>query len=142
MSVAKVSEISTTSTKSFEDALKQGIARAHKTLRNVRSAWVKEQQVRVTEGAWEPAAFARELAAGPEGPILLGGTGLGTYDSVLGEILGQRLHRVDGSRWHVPPRHVALLAHAEVEAGRAVAPALLAPVYHRLSEAEEKKRAR
>jgi flavin-binding protein dodecin len=51
MSVAKVSEISATSSKSFEDALKQGIARAHKTIRNIRSAWVKEQQVRVSKGA-------------------------------------------------------------------------------------------
>ena len=50
MSVAKVSEISVTSTKSFEDAIAQGIARANKTLRNVRSAWVKEQQVRVSDG--------------------------------------------------------------------------------------------
>lgn len=51
MAVAKVSELSSTSSKSFEDALQQGIARAHKTLRNVRSAWVKEQQVRVSNGA-------------------------------------------------------------------------------------------
>jgi flavin-binding protein dodecin len=51
MSVAKISEISATSTKSFEDALVQGIARANKTLRNVRSGWIKEQQVRVTKGA-------------------------------------------------------------------------------------------
>jgi flavin-binding protein dodecin len=51
MSVAKVSEISSTSTKSFEDALQKGIARANKTLRNVKSAWVKEQQVRVSKGA-------------------------------------------------------------------------------------------
>jgi dodecin len=51
MSVAKVSEISSTSTKSFEDALQQGIARANKTLRNVRTAWIKEQQVHVTNGA-------------------------------------------------------------------------------------------
>lgn len=51
MSVAKVSELSATSSKSFEDALQQGIARANKTLRNVRSAWVKEQQVRVNNGA-------------------------------------------------------------------------------------------
>jgi flavin-binding protein dodecin len=51
MSVAKVSEISSTSSKSFEDALTQGIARANKTLRNVRSAWVKEQQVRVSKGS-------------------------------------------------------------------------------------------
>jgi hypothetical protein len=51
MSVAKISEISATSSTSFEDALKQGIARANKTLRNVRTAWVKEQQVHVSKGA-------------------------------------------------------------------------------------------
>jgi flavin-binding protein dodecin len=50
MPVAKVSEISATSSKGFEDALQLGIARANKTLRNVRSAWVKEQQVRVSDG--------------------------------------------------------------------------------------------
>jgi hypothetical protein len=51
MSIAKVSEISATSTKSFEAAIVEGIARANKTLRNVRSAWIKEQQVRVSNGA-------------------------------------------------------------------------------------------
>jgi dodecin len=51
MSIAKVSEISATSKKSFEDAIQQGLARANKTLRNVRSAWIKEQQVRVNDGA-------------------------------------------------------------------------------------------
>jgi flavin-binding protein dodecin len=50
MSVAKVSEISTTSTKSFDDAIHQGLARAEKTLRNIRSAWIKEQQVRCDKG--------------------------------------------------------------------------------------------
>jgi flavin-binding protein dodecin len=50
MSVAKVSEISATSTKSFEDAIQQGITRASKTLRNVRGAWVKEHQVRCDNG--------------------------------------------------------------------------------------------
>jgi hypothetical protein len=50
MSVAKVSEISSTSTKSFEDAIQQGLARASKTLRHVRSAWIKEQQVRWDDG--------------------------------------------------------------------------------------------
>jgi len=50
MSIAKVSEISATSAKSFEDAVVQGLARANKTLRNVRSAWLKEQQVRVHDG--------------------------------------------------------------------------------------------
>jgi dodecin len=50
MSVAKVSEISATSTKSFEDAIQSGLVRASKTLRNIRSAWIKEQQVRLEKG--------------------------------------------------------------------------------------------
>ena len=50
MSVAKVSEISSTSTKSFEDAVQQGIARASKTLRHITAAWIKEQRVRCEEG--------------------------------------------------------------------------------------------
>ena len=54
MSVAKVSEISATSSKSFEDAIQQGLTRAAKTLRNIRGAWIKEQHVgydggRITE---------------------------------------------------------------------------------------------
>ena len=48
--VAKVSEISSKSDKSFEDAIQSGIARANRTLRNVTSAWVKEQQVQVKDG--------------------------------------------------------------------------------------------
>jgi dodecin len=48
MAVARVTEISSTSTKSFEDAVQQGVARATKTLRNVRSAWIKEQRVEIT----------------------------------------------------------------------------------------------
>ena len=50
MSVAKVSEISSTSSKSFEDAIRKGLARAHKTIRNIRSAWIKEQQLRLEKG--------------------------------------------------------------------------------------------
>jgi dodecin len=50
MSVAKVSELSATSPKSFEDAIQQGLARASKTLRNVRGAWIKEQHVRCENG--------------------------------------------------------------------------------------------
>jgi len=50
MSIAKITEISATSTKSFDDAIQQGIARASKTLRNVQSAWIKEQHVRVEDG--------------------------------------------------------------------------------------------
>jgi flavin-binding protein dodecin len=50
MSVAKVSEISSTSSESFEDAIQQGLTRAGKTLRNIRSAWIKEQHVRLDSG--------------------------------------------------------------------------------------------
>ena len=47
MSVARVTEISVTSPQSFEAAIQEGIQRATKTLRNVRSAWVKEQEVMI-----------------------------------------------------------------------------------------------
>ena len=50
MSVAKVIEISSSSPKSFEDAIKEGITRANKTLSNVQGAWIKEQQVVVADG--------------------------------------------------------------------------------------------
>lgn len=50
MSVAKVSEISATSPKSFEDAIQQGLTRAAKTLRNIQGAWIKEQHVRSDGG--------------------------------------------------------------------------------------------
>ncbi|HKO98088.1 MAG TPA: dodecin family protein [Pyrinomonadaceae bacterium] len=50
MSIARITEISSTSTKSFEDAIQGGVSRATTTLRNVRSAWVKEQQIRIDSG--------------------------------------------------------------------------------------------
>ena len=45
MSVAKIIELSCESPRSFEDAIQNGIARASKTVHNVKGAWVKEQQV-------------------------------------------------------------------------------------------------
>lgn len=51
MAIARVTEISATSNTSFEDAIKQGLDRANSTLRNVKSAWIKEQQVRLEGGA-------------------------------------------------------------------------------------------
>jgi hypothetical protein len=48
--VAKVVEITAESTKSFEDAIAMGVDRASKTLKNVKGAWIKEQQVVVREG--------------------------------------------------------------------------------------------
>ena len=47
MTIAKVSEITSTSTKSFEDAVQQGVKRATKTLKNLTSAWVADQEVMV-----------------------------------------------------------------------------------------------
>jgi flavin-binding protein dodecin len=45
--VARITELSATSTKGFEDAIQQGLDRATKTLRNVKSAWVKEMRVQL-----------------------------------------------------------------------------------------------
>jgi flavin-binding protein dodecin len=54
MAVAKVEEISATSPTSFDAAVKLGLDRAQQTLRNVRSAWVKEMQVRLEgDGRYE-----------------------------------------------------------------------------------------
>jgi flavin-binding protein dodecin len=50
VSVARITEISSTSEKSFEDAIQQGVARATRTLRQVTSAWVKEQRVEIDGG--------------------------------------------------------------------------------------------
>lgn len=50
MTVAKVSEITSTSSKSFEDAIERGIKRASKTLKNVTSAWIADQEVEIQKG--------------------------------------------------------------------------------------------
>ena len=50
MSVAKVSEIISSSKKSFDDALDKGVMRASKTLKNVKSAWIKDQYVQIKSG--------------------------------------------------------------------------------------------
>lgn len=51
MAVARVTELSCTSEKGFEDAINQGIARATQTLRQVKAAWIKEQRVRIENDA-------------------------------------------------------------------------------------------
>lgn len=50
MSVARVTEIIAASPKSFEDAVLVGVARANKTLQNVRSAWIEDQKVEIVDG--------------------------------------------------------------------------------------------
>ena len=50
MTVAKVSEITSTSDKSFADAIQRGIKRASKTLKNVTSAWIADQEVTIENG--------------------------------------------------------------------------------------------
>ncbi|MGB8982875.1 MAG: dodecin family protein [Anaerolineales bacterium] len=49
MSVARVTEIKAASTKSFDDAVQEGVARAAKTLKNVKSAWIQNQDVQIDE---------------------------------------------------------------------------------------------
>ncbi len=49
MSVARITEVKSSSTLSFDDAIKSGVARAHKTLKNVKSAWIWNQEVIVDE---------------------------------------------------------------------------------------------
>ncbi|MFO7762254.1 MAG: dodecin family protein [Wenzhouxiangellaceae bacterium] len=49
MSIAKVTEITSTSTSSFEDAIQTGMQRASKTLKNIKGGWVKEQKVSCDE---------------------------------------------------------------------------------------------
>jgi dodecin len=50
MSVAKVIEITSASSESFEDAIRQGIAKASETVRDVKGAWVRQQTVKVENG--------------------------------------------------------------------------------------------
>ena len=50
MSVAKVTEITSSSSKSFEHAIRKGVKRASKTLENVKGAWIQEQKVTVEDG--------------------------------------------------------------------------------------------
>ena len=50
MSIAKVTEIIASSSKSFDDAVDVGIKRANKKLQNVRAAWVKSQKAIVEKG--------------------------------------------------------------------------------------------
>jgi dodecin len=49
MSIARVTEIKASSTVSFEDAIKAGVERANKTLSNIRSAWIENQEVLVDD---------------------------------------------------------------------------------------------
>jgi flavin-binding protein dodecin len=53
MAVAKITEIQASSAKSFDDAIKAGVARAEKTIRNVSGAWIKSQKVVVKKGKIE-----------------------------------------------------------------------------------------
>ncbi len=50
MTVARITEISSISPKSFEDAVVIGVERANKTLKNVKGAWLKDQEVNVENG--------------------------------------------------------------------------------------------
>ena len=48
--VARITEINATSPDGFEEAIKVGVERASRTLRNITSAWVKDQRVEISDG--------------------------------------------------------------------------------------------
>jgi dodecin len=50
MTVARITEISSISKKSFDDAIALGLARANKTLKNVKGAWIKDQEIQIEKG--------------------------------------------------------------------------------------------
>lgn len=50
MAIAKITELQSSSKKSFDDAVKAGVSRADKTLRNLTGAWVKSQKVKIEKG--------------------------------------------------------------------------------------------
>jgi dodecin len=50
MTVARITEISSVSSVSFQDAILQGVERANKTLKNVKGAWIKDQEVTIDNG--------------------------------------------------------------------------------------------
>jgi flavin-binding protein dodecin len=50
MSVARITEITASSKKSFEDAINIGVARANKTLKGVKGAWVQDQKIKIEGG--------------------------------------------------------------------------------------------
>ena len=50
MTVARITEISSVSAVSFQDAIEQGVERANKTLKNLKGAWVKDQEVTIDNG--------------------------------------------------------------------------------------------
>jgi len=51
MTIARVTEITATSRRSFDDAIKQGVKRANDTIDGITSAWVADQQVKIKNGA-------------------------------------------------------------------------------------------
>jgi flavin-binding protein dodecin len=59
MSIARVTEIKSSSAKSFDDAIRQGLSRAHQTLENVKSAWIEDQEVTVGENGEVAEYFVR-----------------------------------------------------------------------------------
>ena len=59
MSVAKVTEITSESSESFDKAIEEGIARAAKTLKNIKSAWVSEQHLTIENGKIVPTTDTR-----------------------------------------------------------------------------------
>jgi len=79
MTVAKVTEITATSTKSFQDALASGIERANKTLKNISGAWLADQEVVVEDG--KITAPTKDFTIEGNGPDMLRNITMAASDS-------------------------------------------------------------
>lgn len=92
----------------------------------------------------KPAEAAAKWAAGTDGPLLLAGNGLRKYAPVFAEALGERASVAPESSWTPTGESLLMAAWRDREAGRTGDgdPALVLPVYTRLSDAEENERAR
>ena len=84
MTVARITEISATSKTGFEDAVKQGLKRAHETLRNVKGAWVKEQEQLLAQ------RYERELM-NPDEALSLGSISQIVMPSDLRQVLAEHM---------------------------------------------------
>jgi tRNA threonylcarbamoyladenosine biosynthesis protein TsaB len=95
-------------------------------------------EVLAQEGAWEPEVFAAKLG-GLKRSCFLIGSGIGPFEQTFTDALGDHFSAADRELWNINPASVALLGAEAFERGEGVDAEFLAPVYHRLSQAEVNK---
>lgn len=100
------------------------------------AAFDHEGKAVIPENAWHPEDFAAALEK-LDAPVILLGSGLKPFGGIFAERLGEKAVLAPPEKWNIDPAAVARLGMSEFEAGRMTDPALVKPVYLRLSEAEE-----